>query len=159
MINTEQKKFMSAAIQLASDNVKTGNGGPFGAVVVLDGKIIARGNNRVTVDNDPTAHAEIVAIREASKLLGSFQLTNCEIYCSCEPCPMCLGAIYWARPARVFFAADRHDAAKAHFDDSFIYEQLNMDNGDRTIPMKQFMRDDAVTVFEQWDDSNRKTPY
>lgn len=150
---------MSAAIQLASDNVKTGNGGPFGAVVVLDGKIIARGNNRVTVDNDPTAHAEIVAIREASKLLGSFQLTNCEIYCSCEPCPMCLGAIYWARPARVFFAADRHDAAKAHFDDSFIYEQLNMDNGDRTIPMKQFMRDDAVTVFEQWDDSNRKTPY
>ncbi len=150
---------MSAAIQLASDNVGTGSGGPFGAVVVLNGKIIARGNNRVTVDNDPTAHAEIVAIRQASKVLGSFQLTDCDIYCSCEPCPMCLGAIYWARPARVFFAANRHDAARAQFDDSFIYEQLNLDNDVRTIPMQQFMRDEAVAVFDQWTDSNRKTPY
>ncbi|HAH59135.1 MAG TPA: tRNA-specific adenosine deaminase [Bacteroidales bacterium] len=159
MTNNDRKTFMSAAIQLASDNVETGSGGPFGAVVVLDGQIIARGNNRVTVDNDPTAHAEIVAIRQASKVLGSFQLTNCDIYCSCEPCPMCLGAIYWARPARVFFAANRHDAAKAQFDDSFIYEQLNLDNDDRAIPMQQFMRDEAVTIFEQWLDSNRKIPY
>ena len=159
MTNTDQKKFMQEAIRLAADNVNTGNGGPFGAVVVLNGKIIGRGSNRVTVDNDPTAHAEIVAIREASKHLGSFQLTDCDIYCSCEPCPMCLGAIYWARPARIFFAAGHHDATDADFDDSFIYEQINLDHDQRSIPAQQMMREEALGVFEKWTVSNRKTPY
>ncbi|MDD3744692.1 MAG: nucleoside deaminase [Lentimicrobiaceae bacterium] len=159
MPNSEQQKFMSAAIDLANDNVRSGAGGPFGAVVVLNGEIIARAGNRVTVDNDPTAHAEVIAIREACKKLGTFQLEDCEIYCSCEPCPMCLGAIYWARPARVFFAADRHDAANAEFDDSFIYEELNLDNENRSIPMKQFMRNEALIVFDHWKDSNLKIPY
>src|SRR5512138_2914045 len=124
-------KFMSRAIALSIENVTTGMGGPFGCVVVRNGQIIAEGANRVTATNDPTAHAEVVAIREACRRLGGFQLTDCEIYSSCEPCPMCLGAIYWARPARLFFASTAEDAARAGFDDRFIYEQLEVEYADR----------------------------
>jgi len=116
--------FLKEAIRLAVENVESGNGGPFGAVVVKDGKIIARGMNQVTHTNDPTAHAEIIAIREACAVLNSFQLTGCEIYSSCEPCPMCLGAIYWARPDKLYYAGSKEDAASMHFDDQFIYEEI-----------------------------------
>lgn len=117
--------FMEQAIQLAVENVRSGRGGPFAAVVVKNGQVIATGSNRVTSTNDPTAHAEVTAIREACRALNTFQLTGCDLYTSCEPCPMCLGAIYWARPDRVYFAATASDAADAGFDDSFIYEELN----------------------------------
>ncbi|HOS49133.1 MAG TPA: nucleoside deaminase, partial [Bacteroidia bacterium] len=128
------KDFMKAAILAASEGLKLGKGGPFGAVVVKDGKIIAVGSNHVTSTNDPTAHAEVMAIREACRVLGTYQLSDCEIYTSCEPCPMCMGAIYWARPKKVYYASTRHDAAAAGFDDSFIYDELNVDPKDRAIP-------------------------
>ncbi|MBK6966444.1 MAG: nucleoside deaminase [Bacteroidales bacterium] len=137
-MNEDQKLFMAEAIKLARQNISNGNGGPFGAVVVKDGIIIAKGSNHVTTWNDPTAHAEVVAIREACLKLGYFQLDGCDIYCSCEPCPMCLGAIYWARPDRIFYAAAREDAAKAGFDDEFIYRELGMTPDSRSIPAKQF---------------------
>jgi len=152
-------EFMAEAILLAEQNIGTGKGGPFGAVIVKNGEIIARGSNHVTSWNDPTAHAEVVAIREACKHLNSFQLDGCEIYCSCEPCPMCLGAIYWARPEKIYFAAGREDAAKAGFDDDFIYREINTELPDRTIPTQQFMRTGAVKVFNQWIDSDIKIPY
>ncbi len=150
---------MAEAIKLANENIPTGNGGPFGAVVVKDGKIIARGSNHVLADNDPTAHAEMVAIREACKVLGNFQLDGCEIYASCEPCPMCLGAIYWARPDKLYFAANRHDAAKAGFDDHLIYEEINSEIADRKIETHQIMRDDALKAFETWTKTDKKKPY
>src|SRR3974390_2427459 len=124
--------FMREAILRAVENVRGGRGGPFGAVVVKGGRVIAAGTNTVTTANDPTAHAEVNAIREACRAMGTFQLTGCEIYTSCEPCPMCLGAIYWARPDRVYFAATASDAAEAGFDDSFIYDKLKCSNGERT---------------------------
>ncbi len=142
---------MKRAIELAIDNVRSGRGGPFGAVVVKDGVVIAVGTNRVTSTNDPTAHAEIVAIREACRALNQFQLTGCEIYSSCEPCPMCIGAIYWARPARVFYAGTAADAAASGFDDSFIYQQLPLPATERRIPMVQLMRDEALNAFREWD--------
>lgn len=151
--------FMAEAIRLAEQNIGSGKGGPFGAVIVKNGEIIARGSNQVTSRNDPTAHAEVVAIREACQQLGSFQLEGCEIYCSCEPCPMCLGAIYWARPDIVFFAAGREDAARAGFDDDFIYREINTDFHKRTIPARQFMRNGAIEVFNQWINSDIKIPY
>ncbi|MCB9015456.1 MAG: nucleoside deaminase [Lentimicrobiaceae bacterium] len=154
-----QNKFMAEAIRLAGLNIENGNGGPFGAVIVKDGQIIARGSNHVTIWNDPTAHAEVVAIREACKQLDSFQLDGCEIYCSCEPCPMCLGAIYWARPAKVYFAAGREDAAKAGFDDNFIYEEINVPIEKRSIPTHQFMRQEAIEIFKHWVKSDVKIPY
>ena len=126
MCSTKQSEFMQEAIQLSIENVKSGKGGPFGAVIVKDGKIIARGANGVTSTNDPTAHAEVVAIRNACKELGTFQLDGCEIYTSCEPCPMCLGAIYWARPDRMYFANTKKNAADINFDDQFIYEELEL---------------------------------
>ncbi len=143
-------KFMERAIALAIENAKSGGGGPFASVVVKNSRIIAEGANRVTPANDPTAHAEIVAIREACRVLGSFQLTGCDLYTTCEPCPMCLGAIYWARPARVFFAGTAQDAAEAGFDDSFIYGELARLITARKIPMIQTMRNKALEAFAVW---------
>jgi tRNA(Arg) A34 adenosine deaminase TadA len=142
--------FMQTAIQLALENVRSGRGGPFGAVVVKDGKILASGTNRVTSTNDPTAHAEIVAIRAACLALGSYQLDGCDLYTTCEPCPMCLGAIYWARPQRVFFGARASDAASAGFDDEFIYTQIATPEADRRIPFLSLMRDEALEAFRLW---------
>ena len=150
---------MSRAIALALDNVRSARGGPFGAVIVKEGKIIAEGANSVTTTNDPTAHAEIIAIREACKKLGAFELTGCEIYTSCEPCPMCLGAIYWARPARVFFGGTAADAADAGFDDSFIYQEIPKPFAAREIPMQQLMRDEALEAFRAWQRASNKVPY
>ncbi len=141
---------MRRAFALALENVQSGRGGPFAALVVKGGKIIAEGANRVTSTNDPTAHAEIVAIREACRALGSFQLDGCAIYATCEPCPMCLGAIYWARPARIYFAGTAGDAANAGFDDTFIYEELKRPSSQRKIPMTQLLREESLAVFEAW---------
>ncbi len=141
---------MRRAFALALENVQSGRGGPFAALVVKDGKVIAEGANRVTSTNDPTAHAEIVAIREACRALGSFQLDGCAIYATCEPCPMCLGAIYWARPARVYFAGTAGDAANAGFNDTFIYEELKRPSWQRKIPMTQLLREESLAVFEAW---------
>ena len=151
--------FMQRAIALAVENVKSGAGGPFGAVIAKDGRIIAEGVNRVTQTNDPSAHAEIMAIREACRALGTFQLTGCELYTSCEPCPMCLGAIYWARPDRVFFGATAQDAADAGFDDSFIYEELRREPSHRKIPMTPIMREDALAAFRAWRDQSGRIEY
>ena len=153
------KKFMIEAIALSRQCLETGLGGPFGAVVVKDEKIVGQGRNMVTLNNDPTAHAEITAIRDACKNLGSFQLTDCEIYTSCEPCPMCLGAIYWARPAIVYYAACQKDAAKAGFDDSFIYKEFNLSPPERAIPAMQFDREKAVAIFDEWILWNDKVKY
>jgi tRNA(Arg) A34 adenosine deaminase TadA len=151
--------FMARAIELSIDNVRSGRGGPFGAVVVRGGKIIAEGVNCVTAVNDPTAHAEVVAIREACKKLGVFELKDCEMYTSCEPCPMCLGAIYWARPARVYFGSTAADASNAGFDDSFIYNEIPRPHAQRKIPMIQMMRDEALEAFRTWQRQPNKVPY
>lgn len=152
-------EFMLEAIRLSIENVEKGIGGPFGAVVVKDGKIIAKGSNLVTLTNDPTAHAEVVAIREACKMLRNFQLRDCDIYTSCEPCPMCLAAIYWARPARVFFANTKSDAAQIQFDDQFIYEEIEKSPDERSIPMYRVMGEEAIVAFEKWKSSINKIPY
>jgi guanine deaminase len=151
--------FMARAIALSIDNVRSGLGGPFGAVVVRDAKVIAEGMNRVTSTNDPTAHAEIVAIREACRTLGLFELKGCEIYTSCEPCPMCLGAIYWARPDRIYFANTAADAAKIDFDDSFIYREIAQPHAQRKIPMIPLMREEALEAFHVWRDKSDKVTY
>ena len=151
--------WMSQAIQLAIENVRAGAGGPFAALVVRDGQVIGRGANRVTSSHDPTAHAEIVAIREACRSLGHFQLAECEIYTTCEPCPMCLGAIYWARPAKVYYASTRQDAARAGFDDSFIYDQLQVALDQRSIPMLQLMREEAAEALRAWKSKPDKLKY
>jgi guanine deaminase len=151
--------FMKEAIQQAVENVRSGRGGPFGAIVVKDGRVIATGTNLVTSANDPTAHAEVNAIREACRALGAFQLTGCEIYTSCEPCPMCLGAIYWARPDRVYFAATASDAAKAGFDDSFIYEELKLAHRERRIPFEPIMREAGLEPFREWMQKNDRIRY
>lgn len=155
----EQKAFMREAIRLANSNIGTTNGGPFGAVVVKNGQIVGKGANRVTATNDPTAHAEVVAIRDACINLGTFQLDDCEVYASCEPCPMCLGAIYWARPKRLFFAATRENAANAGFDDSYIYQQIPLSPEKRDIPTAMFLNKEAQTVFKAWVDADQKIPY
>jgi guanine deaminase len=147
------------AIALARQGMDRNEGGPFGCVIVCDGRIIGRGNNRVTSSNDPTAHAEMVAIREACNALGSFQLPGCTLYTSCEPCPMCLGAIYWARPDRVVYAGTRQDAAAAGFDDQLIYNELALPPAERHMPMEQALRDEASTVFETWRSKSDKTAY
>jgi guanine deaminase len=151
--------FMARAIELSIENVRSGRGGPFGAVVAKGGKIIAEGVNCVTAVNDPTAHAEIIAIREACKKLGVFELKDCEMYTSCEPCPMCLGAIYWARPARVYFGSTAADASNAGFDDSFIYNEIPLPHAQRKIPMIQMMRDEALEAFRTWQRQSNKVPY
>jgi len=155
----EKKSHMKKAIELAFSNVKENKGGPFGAVVVKDGKIIGKGANLVTDTNDPTAHAEIVAIRKAAHNIGSFELKGCEIYTSCEPCPMCLGAIYWARIDKLFYAATKDDAAKADFDDSFIYKEFSLPKDQRSIQSLQLMRDDAIKVFKAWNENGNKIAY
>ncbi len=159
MEKDKKREFMSKAIVLAEGNVKSLKGGPFGAVVVKDGQIVGKGSNQVTVNNDPTAHAEVVAIRDAAKNLGTFDLSGCEIYSSCEPCPMCLGAIYWAHMDKLYYAATKDDAAKANFDDSFIYKEFALPKEDRSIPSVQMMRDDAVKVFDEWNKEENKVPY
>jgi guanine deaminase len=151
--------FMKRAIALALDNIRSGSGGPFAAVIVKENRIIAEGTNRVTLTNDPTAHAEIVAIREACRVLADFQLTGCDLYTTCEPCPMCLGAIYWARPARIFYAATAADAASAGFDDAFIYDELKLAPARRRIPMMQLLRDDSLAIFSAWAQQESKTLY
>jgi len=151
--------FMARAIQLSLDNVLSGQGGPFGAVIVNDGKIIAEGVNRVTIDNDPTAHAEIVVIRKACARLNSFTLKDCEIYTSCEPCPMCLGAIYWAHLSRIHFGNLAADASKVGFDDSFIYQQIARPFSQRKIPMLQMMREEALAAFRSWQKKPNKISY
>jgi guanine deaminase len=150
---------MRRAIALALENVRTGRGGPFAALVAKEGKVIGEGANSVTITNDPTAHAEIVAIRAACRALGTFQLAGCELYTTCEPCPMCLGAIYWARPARVFYGGVAADAADAGFDDAFIYEELKRPPEKRSIPMIQLMREESLAVFAAWKQQPNKTPY
>jgi guanine deaminase len=145
-------------IELAVDNVRR-DGGPFAALVVKDGVVIATGTNRVTRTHDPTAHAEIVAIREACRVLGDFRLTGCDVYSSCEPCPMCLGALFWARPARVFFAASQGDASAAGFDDSFIYGQIALAPAGRSIPMVHVADEDACRPFEEWGRKSDKKGY
>ena len=155
----QDRQFMTRAIELARSGVDADAGGPFGCVVVKDGEIIGEGNNRVTSTNDPTAHAEVIAIREACKTVDSFQLDGCSIYTSCEPCPMCLGAIYWARPERVFFACTRDDAAKIGFDDDFIYEELEKANSEREMVAVELMRDEALEVFRQWAAKPDKVEY
>lgn len=151
--------FMQEAIQLSALGIANNEGGPFGAVVVKNGVIIARGNNRVTSTNDPTAHAEVVAIRNACTYLGAFQLTGCEIYTSCEPCPMCLGAIYWARPDKVYYANTRYQAAAIGFDDHLIYEEINHQPPHRKIPFIHQPHAEALAVFEAWIQKTDKTKY
>jgi len=153
------KEFMQEAIRLSVNNVEKGLGGPFGAVVVKGGRIIARGINQVTATNDPTAHAEMVAIRNACRELQSFQLDECTIYTSCEPCPMCMSTIYWARPQRVFYANTKSDAAAIDFDDAFIYEELIRPYKDRKIPMIPLLREEALLAFYKWKESIHKIEY
>jgi guanine deaminase len=152
-------EFMRRAITLALENVRSGSGGPFAAVIVKENRVIAEGTNRVTRTNDPTAHAEVVAIRAACRALADFQLSGCDLYTTCEPCPMCLGAIYWARPVRIFYAATAADAAEAGFDDAFIYDELKIAPSKRRIPMTQFLRDDSLAIFLAWKQQENKTPY
>tara|TARA_R110000868_G_scaffold36445_2_gene129347 strand:- start:3 stop:479 length:477 start_codon:yes stop_codon:yes gene_type:complete len=151
--------FMNRAIALAEEGMKANAGGPFGAVIVKDDQIIAEGYNKVTSTNDPTAHAEVIAIREACKKLNTFQLTDCVIYTSCEPCPMCLGAIYWTRPKMVFFGCNREDAAAINFDDQFIYDEIEKNIEGRQIKFVQLSRKNALEVFKQWDSKMDKTKY
>ena len=151
--------FMGRTIELSIKSVQSGNGGPFGALVVKDNQIIAEGTNQVTLNNDPTAHAEIVAVREACRKLHNFQLTGCDIYTSCEPCPMCMAAFYWARPARIYYAGTREDAAGAGFQDSYIYEQLELPSSRRAIPMTQLMRDEALNAFHMWTSKEDRKRY
>jgi guanine deaminase len=141
---------MARAIELASENVASGKGGPFAALIVRHDQVIGSGTNLVTSINDPTAHAEIVAVREACRVLHSFQLFDCDVYASCEPCPMCLAALYWARVRRIYFAGTREDAGRAGFDDSYIYQQLALPIPQRAMPMSQLMRDEALEAFRRW---------
>jgi len=151
--------FMARAIRLSIDNVLSGQGGPFGAVIVRSGQIVAEGVNRVTLSNDSTAHAEVVAIRAACVAIGAFLLEGCEIYSSCEPCPMCLGAIYWAHLDRIHFGSTAADASRIGFDDSFIYQQFARPIGERSIPMVQMMSEDAKAAFRAWQEKTNKIPY
>jgi len=156
---TEQnKRFMREAIRLANESVERG-GGPFGAVIVKDGEIIAGSSNSVTIDNDPTAHAEVNTIRQACRKLNTFDLSGCEIYTSCEPCPMCLGAIYWARLGRIFYGNTRKDARDINFADDFIYEELERPMDDRTVPVIPLLREEALATFRMWEKKADKTEY
>ncbi len=158
-MNTMEAEFMRRVIRQAGENAIAGRGGPFAAVVVKDGEIVAEGTNRVTSDNDPTAHAEVVAIRNACRNLDVFQLDDCDLYTSCEPCPMCLGAIYWARPRRVFYAATQQDAAEAGFDDAFIYEEIARDPSERRIPMERVLPEEATKPFDTWRELQDRIEY
>ena len=155
----QHKKFMREAIRLSMENVQSGNGGPFGTVIVKNEKIIATGVNEVTKSNDPTAHAEMIAIRNACEKLNSFQLDGCDIYCSCEPCPMCLGAIYWARPKSIYFANSKKDAAEINFDDNVIFQEIKLPIHERKLTTTQLLRDEAQSVFLKWQKSENKIEY
>lgn len=159
-ISEEDKMFMREAIKLSMDGMRKGDGGPFGCIVVNEnGVIIGKGNNRVTSSNDPTAHAEMVAIRDACQNVGHFQLDNCIIYTSCEPCPMCLGAIYWARPARIVYACSREDAAAIDFDDEFLYRELVVPLHERSIPIVQTLQSEGIKIFKEWKNKADKIDY
>jgi guanine deaminase len=153
------KEFMQQAIALAVENVTSGRGGPFGAVIVKDGKVIATGANQVTATNDPTAHAEVTAIRNACTSLAAFQLEGCDIYTSCEPCPMCLAAIYWARCRTIYYGCTAADAAKAGFDDAYLYEEMKKPLGERTLPGVNLLPEEAWKAFAAWIESPRKVEY
>jgi guanine deaminase len=156
----DDRQMMMRAIELAQAGIDANNGGPFGCVIARDGRIVGEGVNKVTSTNDPTAHAEVVAIRDACANLNSFQLDGCVIYTTCEPCPMCLGAIYWARPTRIIIACNRHDAAAAGFDDAFIYDELcGNDLENRKVPISSLLRDEALKVFENWSAKPDKIEY
>jgi tRNA(Arg) A34 adenosine deaminase TadA len=159
MSNGTDKKFLERAIELSKQGMESGQGGPFGCVVVKNGEIVGEGSNMVTSSNDPTAHAEVVAIREACKKLGTYQLTDCDVYASCEPCPMCLGAIYWARPKRVIYANTREEAAAIEFDDDYIYNEINAKMIDRKIPFVHHPHPKAKEVFDEWKNWAGKTKY
>ena len=150
---------MEMAIQLATENVLHGRGGPFGAVVVKDGAVVATGTNQVTSTNDPTAHAEVVAIRNACQALGTFQLTGCDVYTSCEPCPMCLAALYWSRCSAIFYGNGAADAARAGFDDSFLYDEVKKPLDERTLPIQRMLADKAHSSFEAWSASQKRVHY
>ena len=152
------KEYMRKAIDVAIENVKNG-GGPFGAVIVKNGEIVSTGVNRVTANNDPTAHAEVSAIRAACEKLGTFMLNGCEIYSSCEPCPMCLGAIYWAHIDRLYYGCNKSDAADAGFDDSFIYKELELDSSERRLKTEELLPDEAKAAFEAWKNNESKIEY
>jgi guanine deaminase len=158
-MSESDKKFMMRAIELAQSGVDNNHGGPFGCVIAKDGDVVGEGCNRVTSTNDPTAHAEIVAIRDACTNLSSFQLDDCIVYTSCEPCPMCLGAIYWARPAGIFFAGTREDAAAAGFDDKLFYDELEKPNEARQLRMVNLLREEAQKLFRYWTEKSDKTEY
>lgn len=152
------ERYMRRAIELSQISVKNG-GGPFGAVIVKDGELVAEGSNCVTLNNDPTAHAEVTTIRNACKALDTFDLNGCEIYTSCEPCPMCLSAIYWARIERIYFGCDKSDAKDIGFDDSFIYEQIELKPEFRSIPSRQILHEEALSAFKMWSDKDDKIEY
>ena len=154
----KHKEYMREAIRLSIENIKQG-GGPFGAVIVKDGQIIATGTNRVTATCDPTAHAEVSAIRQAAKALNSFDLSGCDIYTSCEPCPMCLGAIYWAHIDRMFYGNTKTDAKNIGFDDSFIYDEIDLRIEDRRLKAQQLLPEEAIKAFQEWENDTDKTPY
>jgi tRNA(Arg) A34 adenosine deaminase TadA len=155
----KHEDFMRMAIELAENNVKNGLGGPFGAVIVKDGVVIAQSANKVVPQNDPTAHAEVSAIRLACQRLDTFNLSGCEIYTSCEPCPMCLGAIYWARLDKIYYANTKTDAAAIGFDDHFIYQEIDVPMADRKLPHLQLMREEALNAFKLWAENEGKTEY
>ncbi len=159
MNNERDKKFLERAIELSRQGMEGGKGGPFGCVIVRGDEIVGEGNNMVTSSNDPTAHAEVVAIRQACEKLGTYQLNDCDIYTSCEPCPMCLGAIYWARPQRVVYANTREEAAEIEFDDDFIYNEINAKMSDRKIPFIHFPHPKAREVFVAWKNWEGKKKY
>jgi guanine deaminase len=159
MITEQDREYLQQAIALARRGVEEGRGGPFGCVIVREGEVVGKGNNGVTSTNDPTAHAEIVAIRDACSRLGNFQLTGCVVYASCEPCPMCLGAIYWARPSRVVYAATRRQAAAAGFDDEFIYREIEVPEGERKIVFELGWDKGAEDVFELWRERGDRSLY
>ena len=152
-------EFMQQAIELATEIVTSGRGGPFGAVVVKDGKVVATGVNLVTASNDPTAHAEVTAIRNACQMLATFRLDGCDVYTSCEPCPMCLAAIYWARCGAVFYGCSAEDAAKAGFDDAYLYSEMKKPLGERSLPMVNLLPEAAWGVFAAWLESSHKVEY
>ncbi|WCT13907.1 nucleoside deaminase [Mucilaginibacter jinjuensis] len=156
---TQHEKFMQMAIDLSVKNVQEGLGGPFGAVIVKNGEIVAASANKVVPTNDPTAHAEVSAIRLACQQLNTFSLEGCEIYTSCEPCPMCLGAIYWARLDKMYYANTKADAAAIGFDDHFIYDELELPMAQRKLPIVQMLRDEALKAFKQWEENTDKTEY
>ena len=157
-ITEQDKMFMREAIRLANESVKNG-GGPFGAVIVKDGKIIAGRSNSVTINNDPTAHAEVNTIREACRLLDTFDLSDCVIYTSCEPCPMCLGAIYWARIGRIYYGNTRYDARDINFSDDFIYEEMERPIPQRAVPLIPLLHEEAIHTFRLWTEKADKTEY